>query len=100
MSKPTDLIKRELIGLEVKVRGRNFKGKVIDETKNMIIIELGNSKKVRIPKGNNTFIFKFGDDIVEINGALLRGRAEDRLKAELPKKWGYIKWQKGKKLRK
>jgi ribonuclease P protein subunit POP4 len=85
-----NIIKHELIGLEVEVKGKNVKGVVIDETKNMLIIKKG-KRKLHFPKENNIFIFKLKSEFIEVNGKLLKGRPEERLKNNLPKKWGYLK---------
>jgi len=76
-----DILRSELIGLEAKViksknkMAENIKGKITDETRNMIHIDGKNLIKeqviLQIKKGNN---------IYEVDGKLLVGRPEDRLK--------------------
>ena len=74
----------ELIGLNVVVSessdpGRKgLNGKVIDETKNTIIIWNGNEKKI-IPKKECVFEFDIGEKI-SINGNEIIKRPEDRIK--------------------
>ncbi|MEM5793176.1 MAG: ribonuclease P protein component 1 [Candidatus Aenigmatarchaeota archaeon] len=88
---PENLFRHELIGLEVEVsRSTNpsqvgLKGKVIDETQKTIIIETKKGEK-KLPKENIIFIFKIPDGRrVEVNGKLLLGRPEDRIKKKLPR---------------
>ncbi|MEM3526418.1 MAG: ribonuclease P protein component 1 [Candidatus Jordarchaeaceae archaeon] len=79
-----NIIYHELIGLPVRVvksthKGYLLSGTVIDETKNMIIIESNGVKK--IPKNVSTFEFTLPDgSIVEIEGEKIMGRPEDRIK--------------------
>ncbi len=69
------LLNHELIGLNVKVLGTGIEGRIIDETKNMLIIE-HNHKKKKIIKNNNEFEF----DGIKIDGKSLVGRPEERIK--------------------
>ncbi len=88
-----DIIKHEFIGTEGKVvESRNadnvgIKGRVVDETKSTLsILQKGKMKK--IIKETAIFHFKFPDNtIVEIDGKLLTGRPEDRLKKNLKRLW-------------
>ncbi len=81
---PKMLTRHELIGLKCKVvRASNpqivgIKGKVIDETKNMLVIE--NDKRTMIPKRDATFQFELGE-AVTVDGKHLLGRPEDRVNA-------------------
>jgi len=74
----------ELIGLNVCVSessdpGRiNLKGKVIDETKNTIVILVGDKEKV-VPKKECVFEFDI-DEKVKINGKEIIKKPEDRIK--------------------
>jgi len=88
-----DITRFEFIGTEAKiVRSINsgyvgIKGKVIDETRNTFTILQGNERK-KIVKEVSTFQFKFPDgSIVEIDGVLLVGRPEDRLKKQVRRLW-------------
>ncbi len=88
-----DIIRFEFIGTEAKiVRSSDsgyvgIKGKVIDETRNTFTILQGNERK-KIVKEVSTFQFKFPDgSIVEIDGVLLVGRPEDRLKKQVRRLW-------------
>ncbi len=79
---PKTLTKHELIGLKCRiVRASNpeiigVEGTVVDESKNMIVIE--NSKKRMIPKKDAFFEFKLEENII-IDGRRLLGRPEDRV---------------------
>ena len=69
------LLKSELIGLNVKVRGAKIEGRIVDETKNMLIVEHKGEKK-KIIKNSNVFDFNG----IKIDGKSLVGRAEERIK--------------------
>ena len=88
-----DIIKEELIGLEAEVVASRhpgyvgIRGRVIDETRNMFVIEHGGRRKM-VPKAVCTFHFTFPDGtVVEIDGRLLVGRPEDRLKKRIKRLW-------------
>ncbi len=80
-----DIIKHELIGLKVKVVDSKNKsnigiqGKIIDETKNTIMIE-SKGKQKRLFKNNITIDVHVDKKIVRINGKLLSGRPKERVK--------------------
>jgi ribonuclease P protein subunit POP4 len=89
---PKNVWRHELIGLEVKVANSTCKshiglhGKVIDETKNMLIIDDG-FKRRKIPKNISEFRFKLPDGCwVSIDGKILVGRPEDRVKKTI-RRW-------------
>ena len=88
---PKNLIRHELIGLKVKIKkstdptlnGRS--GKVIDETYHMLKIET-REKEILVPKANCIFIFTLPDKTkVEVDGKLLVGRPEERIRKKLPR---------------
>lgn len=88
-----DIIRYEFIGSEFKVvKSANpccvgIKGKVIDETRNAFTVLHGDKRK-RIVKEISTFHFKFSDGtVVEIDGKLIMGRPEDRLKKCIKRLW-------------
>ena len=80
-----DILKYELIGLDAKiVRSGNksiigVEGSIIDETKNLIVIE-DKGKIKKILKDQATFLITINDKKYEIDGKLLLGRPEERLK--------------------
>lgn len=90
---PKTIIHHCLIGLKVKIikssnpQYLNIVGKVIDETKNTLIIESGGKEK-QIPKQNCIFQFYLSkQQAVEVNGHLLQGRPEERIKKRITYKW-------------
>lgn len=80
-----DIIRHELIGLNTEiVKAKNpslvgIKGKIIDETKNTITIKQKEKMK-KILKEQAVLNLKVGNKVFQINGKLLVGRPEDRLK--------------------
>lgn len=90
---PKNIVRHELIGLRVRIAKSTDKsleklfGKVIDESYNMLKIEgkkRGEKKPARekiIPKRNSIFIFTLPNKTkVQVDGRLLVGRPEDRIK--------------------
>lgn len=92
MRTPENLVRHELIGLDVEViesknkKNIGIKGKVIDETKNMLVIERNDGKEVKLIKDQNIFCFILGDTKVKIDGKLLVGRPEERIRKKF-KRW-------------
>lgn len=84
----------ELIGLPVKVEkstdpGREkIEGKVVDETKNTLIIETTSGDK-KVSKAECTFAFNYKGRWTKVDGKLLVARPEDRIKKarQISKKW-------------
>ncbi|NWG10361.1 ribonuclease P protein subunit [Candidatus Bathyarchaeota archaeon] len=88
-----DIIRHEFINIETKVCRKpqasyaKISGKIIDETRNTFVI-LHKGKKKTIIKDLAIFQFKFSDGtIAEIDGKLLVGRPEDRLKRHVRRLW-------------
>jgi len=88
-----DIIHSEFIGTEAKVSKSThldyigLSGKIIDESRNTFTFLHEGEKKV-VVKGSSVFYFKFSDGtIVEIDGKLLVGRPEDRLKKSIRRLW-------------
>ncbi len=89
---PSNLIFHELIGLNVEVIRStnqsmvNIKGRVIDETRNLIVIETGDMFEKKIPKNGNVFAFDVYDHStstnkrVMISGNVLLSQPENRIK--------------------
>jgi ribonuclease P protein subunit POP4 len=87
------IIQHEFIGTEVKVvKSKNpnyigISGKVTDETKNTFTI-FHERKRKKIVKEVAVFHFRLPDrTVVEIDGKLLVGRPEDRLKKHIRRLW-------------
>ena len=80
-----DITKHEIIGLNAEiVDSKNkanvgIKGKIVDETRNLLVIETGRGKK-RLMKENVTIAVVFGKKKIKIKGKLLAGRPEERIK--------------------
>lgn len=88
---PQNLVRHELIGLRARVSDstspdqKGLKGLVIDESYNTLTIESNKREKV-ILKKTSIFIFTLPDGKrVQVNGEVLIGRPEDRIKKKLPK---------------
>jgi len=93
MKVTSDIIRHEFIGADGKIaksphtRYVGLSGKVIDETKNTFMI-LHKGKPKQVIKNMAVFHFKFADGtVVEIDGRLLVGRPEDRLKKSMKRLW-------------
>ncbi len=93
MKVTSDIIRHEFIGTEGKItKSHNasyvgIHGKVIDETKNTFTI-LHEGKPKKVVKNVAVFNFKFSDGtVVEIDGRLLVGRPEVRLKKTVKRLW-------------
>jgi ribonuclease P protein subunit POP4 len=78
---PENLIYHELIGLPVEVEssGTRLIGIVVDETRNMLIVQSGGKDK-KIPKEAASFTFTLPDGRhVRVLGTLLRSQPENRI---------------------
>ena len=84
MISPQNVIRHELIGLDVLVSGasnplhRGICGRIIDETKNLVVIMTLTGVK-RIPKMHTRFQLHFGSRIVEIDGSVMALAPEKRI---------------------
>jgi len=88
-----DIIRYEFIGTEGKVARSPHEyyvgcgGKVVCETKNTFTF-LWEGQVKTVIKESAVFNFKFDDGtVVEIDGKLLVGRSEDRLKKSIKRLW-------------
>jgi ribonuclease P protein subunit POP4 len=87
-----NVLRHELIGLKVSVvRSRNpshrsVEGCIVDESMKTLIIEQDGKTK-RVPKRDAKFIIKLPGGQVEIEGAALYGRPEDRAKKKTKRRW-------------
>ena len=85
MRSPTNIVRHELIGLDVEVVDANnknlvgIKGEIVDETKHTLVIETEHGEKRVLKKGAN-FQVKVQNQEVIIKGDILVGRPEDRIK--------------------
>ena len=88
-----DIIRYEFIGTQAKIAQSTHEGylglggKVIEETKNTLTL-LHQGEPKNIIKDLAVFDFQFPDGtIAEIDGKLLVGRPEDRLKRSIKRLW-------------
>jgi len=88
---PQNLVRHELISLDVGIKESSnpsqigLKGKVIWETYSTIQIETSKGEKI-IPKDITIFIFTLPNGTkVQVDGKVLIGRPEDRIKKKLPR---------------
>mgnify|MGYP006267454339 CR=1 FL=1 len=93
MKVTTAFVQGELIGLNAKVvKNANpscmgITGRVIDETRNTLIIRHENEDAVVV---KNLSVFQFvtiEGTVVEVEGHTLTGRPEDRVKKRLRRRW-------------
>ncbi|MGA2913996.1 MAG: ribonuclease P protein subunit [Methanoregula sp.] len=85
MITPQNVLRHELIGLDVLVSGatnplqRGLSGHIIDETKNMLILETSQGVK-RIPKMHSRFQLRLPcSELVEIDGSVMVLTPEKRI---------------------
>lgn len=88
-----DIIRREFIGMQAKINKSSHSGNigisgtVLNETRNTFVIDHKGKLKTLI-KGDNIFHFGLRDGtVVEIDGRILVGRPEDRLKKIIRRLW-------------
>lgn len=93
MNVTPNIVKHEFIGLETKVVYSSnphvvgIAGRVVDETHNTLTI-LKNGKRKVIVKDTAIFIFVMPNrTVVEINGKVIMGRSEDRIKRKPRRIW-------------
>jgi ribonuclease P protein subunit POP4 len=93
MTVSPSVVQYEFIGLETTVvKSSNpdavgLSGKVVDETRNTLTILHDNTEKV-IVKGTSVFEFVLSDKtVVELDGKVIMGRPEDRLKRRPKRLW-------------
>ncbi len=92
MRTPENLVRHELIGLKAKVvdssnpKNVGIKGRIVDETRNILVIEKTDGKEVKLVKEENVFVFDLGGERISVDGKVLVGRPEDRIKKKF-RKW-------------
>jgi ribonuclease P protein subunit POP4 len=94
MTVKPSLVQQEFIGLKAKVvKSSNLDmmgitGKVVDETRNTFIISNNDGEKKVIIKDTAVFEFVIADGtVVEIDGKVIMGRPEDRIKKRPRRLW-------------
>ncbi len=93
---PENIHRHELIGLKIEIiqstdkQMMGMNGLVVDETKNLLIIDSSknDSNRVRIPKKDCVFRFSLpSGEQVDVVGRLLKLKPENRLKNIMRKRW-------------
>lgn len=86
-------IQGEFIGLDAKIAKSSnssivkVTGKIVDETQNTFVILQSGKEKI-IAKNTSVFHFTLEDGtVIEIDGKLLVGRPEDRVKKRIRRLW-------------
>lgn len=87
------ILQHELIGLNAKVVKSvhpnyvGIAGRVMDETRNTLIIQYENKRKI-VAKNAVVFYFTMPDGtVVEIDGKEIVGRPENRIKKRIRRRW-------------
>ena len=89
--KTSEIVRHELISLNVQVvksKNKNLvglKGKIVDETRNMFVIKTKDGTK-KLVKDQSSFVFSFKGKKIEVEGKILVGRPEQRIKKAHVKK--------------
>jgi len=93
MKAAATIVQSELIGLNAKVAkstNRNsvgISGKVIDETRNTLVIRQNNDNKI-VPKETTVIQFTLPNGtVIEVEGNAIIGRPEDRVKKKPRRQW-------------
>ncbi len=82
-----NIMAHEMIGLEVRVakstdRGRQgVKGRVVDETKNVFVVENMEGAEMKVPKAECEFEFTLGSEKVLVDGRKILYAPAQRVKA-------------------
>ena len=86
MNRKKELLLSTFIGLKVEVVNSSdsyligVSGRVVDETKNLLLIEKEDGKVVKIPKVSSVFRFYLNDGEVEVKGSEICFRHFERPK--------------------
>jgi len=88
-----DLLQQEFVGIDAKVvkssnpSQKGISGKIIKETRNTLVILHKDTEKT-VVKDNAVFHFRMPDGtVVEIDGKVIVGRPENRLKKRIRRRW-------------
>lgn len=82
-TKLRDLVKGELIGCFVRVPEKRIEGRIINETKNLLVVETADKKRKKLIKGNNVFEIMLNNEFIKVDGKILAVRPEDRIKIHI-----------------
>jgi len=98
MITPYNILRHELMGLDLEVVGASdpglvgIRGKVVAESKNTIIIKERDNGRKTLPKGDIIAKLVLPEKaVVEVDGRLLSGRPHERTKKKI--RITFTKWQ-------
>jgi ribonuclease P protein subunit POP4 len=80
------LPQHEWIGLSVKIVDATdrymigIEGRIVDETKNMVVIEINDNVEKKVPKKGTVFEFTVNGEKIRLKGSECMFRPEDRVK--------------------
>lgn len=81
------IVQGELIGRTVTATplkgGAGVRGRIVDETRDTLVVEKTDGKQARLIKRQHTFEFVGGNRRIRVNGSLIARRPEDRLKIKI-----------------
>ena len=85
----TELLIGQTITIHMLKQQFSVTGLVVNETRNtLVLLDQRDAKRKILPKNDNIIVERtYRGKIVQITGSLLKGRPEERLKAEPHKKW-------------
>jgi len=92
MRNAKNILRHELIGLGAKVVEASdenkvgVSGQIVDETRSMLVLRTEKGEK-KVEKKDAVVELALPTEKVRVDGALLVGRPEDRLKKKLAKDW-------------
>jgi len=75
-----DILRGEFIGKYVRIDNKKIEGKIIDETKNNIIVKTKTNVRKKLLKSNQVFQLKINKEFVPIKGDSILMKPEDRIK--------------------
>ncbi len=91
-----NIVRHELIGLQTEIvkstdaKKQGLNGRIIDETKKMLLLRTEKGEKL-VEKAVCTFRITLPNGKkADVNGMLLLGRPEERIKKKFPQKWDAI----------
>lgn len=85
----TEILIGQVITIHLLAEKRSVTGLVLNETRNTLVLrDQKDNKEKTFPKTGNILVERFyKGKTIQIAGLLLKGRPEERLKAEPHKKW-------------
>jgi ribonuclease P protein subunit POP4 len=90
---PDSIVQQDLIGLQAHIVSSSDpghicrRGVIVDEARKVVHMDI-DSTRIIIPKKNTVFQFRLptGEQL-RVNGNLLIGRPEERMKKQPPRRW-------------